>query len=294
MSAAFVSLLQHALHEKAGSRDAQVHDAQVSSSTGKFPTPCGTGKSFTTCLHDLVSVATEIARMDEMLAQAKANVPAGTEAQKWHQISIQALTWKRQAHALQQEDIFAELKALIACDGLAKSTGAENSAYNARSDSEPEAERSPEARTREPEAPPSPTGSVAHEPTAEEQREDHPVVVGSLRNDLERLREYDIGRCLLVRKIKRLGLESAQKLQGYFQRYGAVTEVLVAHSFEKPSAKRRSGRFRPAAIGFVVMDAEGAAGAILSAGESHVVEDGAEACEVLVQAYNPQVADLGA
>merc|ERR1719324_1267784 len=117
--------------------------------------------------------------------------------------------------------------------------------------------------------------------------------VGSLRADLERLRGYSKEKCLLVRKIKRLGLESPQKLKAHFERYGAVSEVLVAHSFEKPSAKRRSGRMRPAAIGFIVMAADAAAASILATGESHMVRDGADFCEVSVQPYNPQAAASG-
>merc|ERR1719183_942939 len=79
-------------------------------------------------------------------------------------------------------------------------------------------------------------------------------LVGSLRNDLERLKMYDRERCLLVRNIKKLGLSSQQRLQAHFERYGAVSEVLVAHSFEKPSAKRRNGRICPANKGFVIME----------------------------------------
>merc|ERR1719198_195767 len=138
------------------------------------------------------------------------------------------------AHAAPQDMVLSKLwaKTRGASASPQQLSTAQGAALN--SFSEPEAERSPEAKTREPEAPPSPAMSTTEEPAAEESLKTQPSVVGSLRNDLQRLREYEVGRCLLVRGIKRLGLESAHKLRGHFQHYGAVTEVFVAHSFEKP------------------------------------------------------------
>merc|ERR1719161_277258 len=234
-------------------------------------TNLGGGQDFAALLADLVGVAAELARMDEMLAQAEASAPASAEARKWHEVSVQALVWSREALAERQNNLLVQMKVLSQVGRAAQAVVAssETIAVATCTPTQPEA-------TRSLEPPESETAGV-----------------GSLRADLERLRGYSKEQCLLVRKIKRLGLESPQKLKAHFERYGAVSEVLVAHSFEKPSAKRRSGRMRPAAIGFIVMATGDAANAILSAGESHMVEDGADSCEVLVQSYNPQVAACG-
>merc|ERR1719161_2326248 len=132
-------------------------------------TNLGGGKDFAALLADLVGVAAEIARMDEMLAQAEASAPASAEARKWHEVSVQALVWSREALAVVAS---SETIAVATCTPM-----------------QPEA-------TRSLEPPESETAGV-----------------GSLRADLERLRGYSREQCLLVRKIKRLGLESPQKLK---------------------------------------------------------------------------------
>merc|ERR1719161_2891980 len=116
-------------------------------------------------------------------------------------------------------------------------------------------------------------------------------LVGSLRADLEKLRTYDPDRCLLVRNLKKLGLSSQQLLQEHFGHYGVVSEVLVAHSFEKPSAKRRNGRIRSATKGFVVMEDPAVALRVLQDGETQWVADGEKQCELIVERFNPRAAD---
>merc|ERR1719161_3173488 len=76
---------------------------------------------------------------------------------------------------------------------------------------------------------------------------------GSLRQDLELLRQRQPECVIIVRKIKKLGFESPQLLDKYFSQFGEVKELLVAHSHVKPTSKRPNGRVRPAALGFVVM-----------------------------------------
>merc|ERR1719313_1167785 len=76
---------------------------------------------------------------------------------------------------------------------------------------------------------------------------------GSLRQDLELLRQRQSDCVIIVRKIKKLGFESPQILDEHFSQFGEVKELLVAHSHVKPTPKRPNGRVRPAALGFVVM-----------------------------------------
>lgn len=219
------------------------------------------GGDFAALLQDLVKVVQELAHMDAMLIEAETNSPETEEAQKWHDVSLRALMWSREALAERQATVLANIKARVETPPMLSTT----------SSCKLEAERTTMA-----------TQAVSLQDK---------TLVGSLRNDLERLKMYDRERCLLVRNIKKLGLSSQQRLQAHFERYGAVSEVLVAHSFEKPSAKRRLGRVRPATKGFVVMEESAAARAVLEAGEAHMVEDDDQLHEVIVQHFNPFVAE---
>merc|ERR1719183_818198 len=117
--------------------------------------------------------------------------------------------------------------------------------------------------------------------------------LGSLREDLEKLRRYDRRCCILVRRIKQLGLNSPQTLHEHFSSYGELAEVLVSHTFEKPGAKHACGRVRPAALGFVVFRSPEAAEAILAGGEEHVMGSDADAVTVLLQRYERSGSELG-
>merc|ERR1719281_1407500 len=94
---------------------------------------------------------------------------------------------------------------------------------------------------------------------------------GSLRQDLELLRQRPPEHVIIVRKIKQLGFESPQLLEQYFSQYGEVKELLVAHSHVKPTAKRPNGRTRPAALGFVVMASAEAAQKVFLAGTDQMI-----------------------
>lgn len=217
------------------------------------------GGDFSALLQDLIKVVQDLARMDSMLSEAQANSPETEEAQKWQEVSLRALMWSREALAERQSTILAKIRAGVETPPMLLATSS--------------CKLEVENMTIASEAAPLQDKSL----------------VGSLRNDLERLKMYDRERCLLVRNIKKLGLSSQQRLQMHFERFGAVSEVLVAHSFEKPSAKRRLGRVRPATKGFVVMEECAAASAVLEAGEAHVVEENGELHEIIVQRFNPFV-----
>ena len=94
---------------------------------------------------------------------------------------------------------------------------------------------------------------------------------GSLRQDLELLRQRQPEHVIIVRKIKKLQFDSPTLLNEHFNQYGEVKELLVAHSHVKPTAKRPNGRVRPAALGFVVMADEEAAQKALSAGVDQMI-----------------------
>jgi len=107
--------------------------------------------------------------------------------------------------------------------------------------------------------------------------------VGSLRDDLERLKDYDDQQCLIVRRIKRLGLGSPAILREHFSGFGDVKEILISHSLEKKSAKCRADRLRPAALGFIVMASVDGAQAALRAGPTIMIGD----VDVEVQIFEP-------
>lgn len=74
----------------------------------------------------------------------------------------------------------------------------------------------------------------------------------TLRDNLRQLSEIDPKRVLMVRKINKLGLNSAQLLEIHFSQFGPVHKVLISHSIEKPNGKRP--RLRPAGLCFVAME----------------------------------------
>lgn len=207
-------------------------------------------------LQGLVQVAGQISRLDCTVDQAKACQPeSNCEARKWHDISLTAMMWSRRELVEKQLQFLAQLRDVVLMTKEDNQLVQEKCACPQQV-----AER---VALPEESAPPSP--------------------IGSLRIDLEKLRQYDSDCCLIVRKIKKLGLDSADKLEGHFRQFGDVAEVLVAHSYERPSPKRRNGRVRPAALGFVVMKtAEGSSRAV-EAGELQAV--GAEALDVSVQRF---------
>lgn len=213
-------------------------------------------------LLDLVKVVTEIARTDQMIDQTKCCAPTGAEAQKWHEISLRALGWSRDALVEQQEALLVQVKNL-----------AQESATDVPETDKvcgvPTAMESPEVQA---------TSEINPEGS------EH---LGSLRVNLEKVRLYDPARCILVRKIKQMGLTSPEKLLSYFSRFGNVTEVLVSHSFEKPSLKRHKGRVRPASLGFVIMESSVIAQVVLAGGEEHDVDSEDGCCTILAQAYEP-------
>lgn len=206
-------------------------------------------------LSELVRVATEISRTDQMIKNAAASAPLESEAQKWHEVSLRALGWSRDALAEQQDNILTQMKRIL----------------------QPSATVAPAA------CEPSTNEPVVKEPAGFEH-------VGSLRGDLEKLRSYEPACCILVRKLKQLGVGSPDKLRGYFSRFGGVMDVLVAHSLEKPCAKRPNGRVRPASLGFVVMESAALAQTILAGGEVRTMdlEDGHY--EIVLQRYEPSAA----
>merc|ERR1719487_1921174 len=96
----------------------------------------------------------------------------------------------------------------------------------------------------------------------------------TLRTHLRDLQKVSSDRVVLVRKINRLGFESADVLKQHYSKYGTVDRVLVAHSHVKSQNRRCGSRLRPSGLGFVVMGSKSDVEAILADGPDQLIEAG--------------------
>jgi len=184
-------------------------------------------------LLELSEVASQLAHVEMMLAQVTENTPEEESAKRFHEISLQALECSKKMLCEKQAQCLKDLGALIGPPAqVAEEPTPPSSTWNGWSKEDLDAV--PEF------VPPSELASKL-------------IGSGSLRQDLELLRQRQPECVIIVRKIKKLGFESPQILDDHFSQYGEVKELLVAHSHVKPTSKRPNGRVRPAALGFVVM-----------------------------------------
>jgi len=219
-------------------------------------------------LKNFLEVAMKVAQIDEAIMKARASAPSqeDSEALKWHEVSIKALMWTRSSLVEQQGNALGQLKnSVVSQQPSALRFGEPVSSLSATAKpfSPPAPKPKAEAQVKLSKAlTPAQVGAkvVAGE-----------MSVGSLRDDLERLKEYDAKQCLIVRRIKRLGLGSPEILREHLSAFGGVKEMLISHSLEKKSAKCRADRVRPAALGFVVMNSVDGAQAALNAGPSLMI-----------------------
>jgi hypothetical protein len=227
-----------------------------------------------------LDVAMKVAHIDEAIMKARASAPSqeDSEAFKWHEVSIKALMWTRSSLVEQQGSALGQLKSSV-----------ESQQLSAFPFEKPMPQLSAQAK---------PFSPTAAKPKAETQDKSPKALtpaqvgakvaagdmtVGSLRDDLERLKDYDAQQCLIVRRIKRLGLGSPEILRDHFSGFGGVKEMLISHSFEKKSAKCRADRVRPAALGFIIMDSVDAAQAALKAGPTLMISG----VDVEVKVFEP-------
>lgn len=110
---------------------------------------------------------------------------------------------------------------------------------------------------------------------------------GTLRTHLQELLKFPASEILIVRKINRLGFDSAKVLKQHFSLYGTVVEVYVAHSRVKPANCRQSqARWRPSGLGFVVMGCAEEVAAVLKQG----AEQDVRGCAIRVQNFERSAA----
>lgn len=231
-------------------------------------------------LQKLIVAVAKLSDLDKMLEEAQQMKPTGDgEALKWHELSITTIGWSRKA---QSEYVQGLLKYLQSDTQAAKVAATEakpdvtGGRACAQAPSRPpgiffRTHEGEDFLANDSEAKVESDGSVLEADVMENMEN---VSIGSLRNDLQKIRDRDASCCLIVRNIKRMGLDSPELLREHFGRLGLVEEVCVAHSFEKPNIKRtkhRNGRVRPAALGFVVMATEQDAQKVLAAGNEQMI-----------------------
>jgi len=224
------------------------------------------GEPLGSTMKNFLEVAMKVAQIDEAIMKARASAPSqeDSEALKWHEVSIKALMWTRSSLVEQQGNALGQLKnSVVSQQPSALRFGEPVSSLSATAKpfSPPAPKPIAEAKLSKALTP----SQVGAKVVAGE------MSVGSLRDDLERLKEYDAKQCLIVRRIKRLGLRSPEILREHLSAFGGVKEMLISHSLEKKSAKCRADRVRPAALGFVVMNSVDGAQAALNAGPSLMI-----------------------
>lgn len=229
-------------------------EATVWSNTNELATP--------EAMQRLVDVVAKLSDVDKVIEQARDQVPDDGEARKWHLLSLTTLEWTRRAHSEQVQDLLEKLKASVTAPG---SPAVQQMCPLLPRACKAELGRTSLCTTEPSHSPPGILMPQADAPLVTQPK------IGCLRIDLEKLRGHDPDCCFIVRRIKHLGLESSSILEEHFGRAGRVEAVYVSHCFEKPCQKRRNGRVRPAALGFVVMATKEGAERVLAAGSEQLV-----------------------
>jgi len=241
--------------DRLGSLVQQLEPKSAEPTTSPTPTTTGTVASL---LLELTEVASQLARVEMMLAQVTESTPEEESAKRYHEISLQALKCSQKMLSEKQTQCLKDLVALIGSPSKATENQTE-----LISESAPASTTWKGWAKADIEAVPEfvPPGNISSKL----------IGSGSLRQDLELLRQRQPEHVLIVRKIKKLGFESPQLLDEHFSQFGEVEELLVAHSHVKATAKRPNGRVRPAALGFVVMASGEAAQNAFKAGTDQMI-----------------------
>jgi hypothetical protein len=103
-----------------------------------------------------------------------------------------------------------------------------------------------------------------------------------LASHLNELQSKDPDKILMVRKINRLGFDSAPTLKKHFEQFGLVDTVRLSNAHQKePGGHTFQVRLRPSGIGFVVFENSEAAARVMAEGETHIING----VEVHVRAF---------
>ncbi|EER11872.1 hypothetical protein Pmar_PMAR015579 [Perkinsus marinus ATCC 50983] len=114
-----------------------------------------------------------------------------------------------------------------------------------------------------------------HQTTIQQEQQGHEESGNTLRTLLQELDEEDENCIFIVRRIHKFGFKSPVFLREYFEEYGQVCKVLVAHSRQLQSGPHDTTRTRsrPASLGFVLMGDSESVQRILADGPTHKIAD---------------------
>jgi hypothetical protein len=95
------------------------------------------------------------------------------------------------------------------------------------------------------------------------------LLIATTLNDLQ---SEDPEKIVIVRKINRLGFDSADILKKHFEQYGAVDKVRLSNAHRKEKGRYSfQVRLRPSGIGFVVFQDAKVAAQVLAEGETRMI-----------------------
>merc|ERR1719324_1477955 len=98
---------------------------------------------------------------------------------------------------------------------------------------------------------------------------------------LNELQEEDPSKIVIVRKINRLGFDSAEILKAHFERFGPVNKVRLSNAHAKQPGNSFRFRVRPSGIAFLLFEDAEAAAKALAAGDSQIIAN----VEVFVRGF---------
>lgn len=104
---------------------------------------------------------------------------------------------------------------------------------------------------------------------------------------LNELAEEDPTKIVIVRKIYRLGFDSAEILKAHFERFGPVNKVRLSNAHAKQPGNSLGFRVRPSGIAFLLFEDAEAAARALAAGDSQVIAN----VEVFVRGFERRQGD---
>lgn len=112
-----------------------------------------------------------------------------------------------------------------------------------------------------------------------------------IATQLNELQSEDPDKILIVRKINRLGFDSADILTEHFEQFGVVDKVRLSNAHNKERGSHNfQVRLRPSGIGFVVFESSEAATKALAEGETRIIQG----VEVHVRAFERRRFDSSA
>jgi hypothetical protein len=92
-----------------------------------------------------------------------------------------------------------------------------------------------------------------------------------IATQLNELQSEDPDKLLIVKKINRLGFDSADILKAHFEQFGPVEKVRLSNAHTKDAGTSHHVRLRPSGIAFVLFKSSEAAAQVLAEGDTQSI-----------------------